>query len=308
MTAQQSTDIDQIKITPLSVHTGAEISGVNLCRPLTSSQISQIRQALLQWKVIFFRDQELTHAEHVSLAKQFGEPTPAHVVFGSDSEYPEIYPVVKHRTAQAGNVTVRRAWTGWHTDITAAINPPSASILRSVVLPPYGGDTQWLNMVKAFEALSPPMQKFLSSLRAIHQYRRASSPKDKSAYNDLIDAKAMVSEHPLVTVHPETSERALFVNAAYVDHIVGLTPRESHCLLEYLLEHCLQSEFMVRFRWSAGSVAFWDNRATQHQAIGDIFETDFDRELYRITLNGEIPVGVDGRESTAVSGEPIKPV
>ena len=308
MTGQESTDTDQIKITPLSVHTGAELSGVDLCRPLTTAQISQIRQALLQWRVIFFRDQELTHAQHVSLAKQFGKPTPAHVVFGSDSEYPEIYPVVKHRTAQAGNVTVRRAWTGWHTDITAAIIPPSASILRSVVLPPYGGDTQWINMIKAFEALSPPMQEFLSSLRAVHQYRRAASPEDISAYNVLFDAKAMVSEHPLVTVHPETSERTLFVNAAYVDHIVGLTPRESQCLLEYLLEHCLQSEFMVRFRWSAGSVAFWDNRATQHQAIGDIFETDFDRELYRITLYGEIPVGTDGQKSTVVSGEPIKPV
>ena len=117
MTAQQSTDIDQIKITPLSVHTGAEISGVNLCRPLTSSQISQIRQALLQWKVIFFRDQELTHAEHVSLAKQFGEPTPAHVVFGSDSEYPEIYPVVKHRTAQAQRargLAPQTVWQGRH--------------------------------------------------------------------------------------------------------------------------------------------------------------------------------------------------
>ena len=234
MTGQESTDTDQIKITPLSVHTGAELSGVDLCRPLTTAQISQIRQALLQWRVIFFRDQELTHAQHVSLAKQFGKPTPAHVVFGSDSEYPEIYPVVKHRTAQAGNVTVRRAWTGWHTDITAAINPPSASILRSVVLPPYGGDTQWINMIKAFQALSPPMQEFLSSLRAVHQYRRASSPEDKSAYNDLIDAKAMVSEHPLVTVHPETSERTLFVNAAYVDHIVGLTPRESELSLIHI--------------------------------------------------------------------------
>ena len=118
----------------------------------------------------------------------------------------------------------------------------------------------------------------------------------------------MVSEHPLVTVHPETGEKMLFTNAAYVDHIVGLSPRESQCLLEYLWEHCLQPEFTIRFRWSAGSIAFWDNRATQHQAIGDIFDTDFNRELYRVTLNGEIPVGTDGRRSTALSGEPIKPV
>ena len=231
-----------------------------------------------------------------------------HVIFGNHSEYPEIYPVVKRRTAQGGNVAIKRAWTGWHTDITAAINPPAASILRSVVLPPYGGDTQWLNMAKAFEALSPPMQAFLSSLRAIHQYRRAADSKDKSGYNKLIEEHTMVSEHPLVAVHPETGEKILFTNAAYVDHIVGLTPRESQCLLEYLWEHCLQPEFTIRFRWSAGSIAFWDNRATQHQAIGDIFDTDFDRELYRVTLNGEVPVGTDGRKSAAISGESIKPV
>ena len=308
MAAQEPIVSNQVQITPLSVHTGAEIGGVDLRYPLTNRQIDEIRGALLKWRVVFFRGQELTHPEHIALAKQFGEPTPGHVIFGNHSEYPEIYPVVKRRTAQGGNVAIKRAWTGWHTDITAAINPPAASILRSVVLPPYGGDTQWLNMAKAFEALSPPMQAFLSSLRAIHQYRRAVDSKDKSGYNKLIEEHTMVSEHPLVAVHPETGEKILFTNAAYVDHIVGLTPRESQCLLEYLWEHCLQPEFTIRFRWSAGSIAFWDNRATQHQAIGDIFDTDFDRELYRVTLNGEVPVGTDGRNSTAISGESIKPV
>ena len=308
MAAQEPIVSNQVQITPLSVHTGAEIGGVDLRYPLTNRQIDEIRGALLKWRVGFFRGQELTHPEHIALAKQFGEPTPGHVIFGNHSEYPEIYPVVKRRTAQGGNVAIKRAWTGWHTDITAAINPPAASILRSVVLPPYGGDTQWLNMAKAFEALSPPMQAFLSSLRAIHQYRRAADSKDKSGYNKLIEEHTMVSEHPLVAVHPETGEKILFTNAAYVDHIVGLTPRESQCLLEYLWEHCLQPEFTIRFRWNAGSIAFWDNRATQHQAIGDIFDTDFDRELYRVTLNGEVPVGTDGRKSTAISGESIKPV
>tara|TARA_Y100001960_G_scaffold324515_1_gene405056 strand:+ start:502 stop:1428 length:927 start_codon:yes stop_codon:yes gene_type:complete len=308
MAAQEPIVSDQVQITPLSVHTGAEISGVDLRHPLTKFQIDKIREALFTWRVIFFRGQELTHPQHIALARQFGKPTPGHVIFGNHSEYPEIYPVVKHRTAQGANFAVKRAWTGWHTDITAAINPPSASILRSVVLPPYGGDTQWLNMAKAFDALSLPMQDFLSSLRAIHQYRRASNSKDASGYNKLIDEHTLISEHPLVAVHPETGEKILFTNSAYVDHIVGLTPRESQCLLEYLWEHCLQPEFTIRFRWSTGSIAFWDNRATQHQAIGDIFDTDFNRELYRITLNGEVPVGTDGRRSTSLSGQPIKPI
>ena len=209
MAAQKPIVSDQVQITPLSVHTGAEIGGVDLRYPLTNRQIDEIRGALLKWRVVFFRGQELTHPEHIALAKQFGEPTPGHVIFGNHSEYPEIYPVVKRRTAQGGNVAIKRAWTGWHTDITAAINPPAASILRSVVLPPYGGDTQWLNMAKAFEALSPPMQAFLSSLRAIHQYRRAVDSKDKSGYNKLIEEHTMVSEHPLVAVHPETGEKIL---------------------------------------------------------------------------------------------------
>ena len=126
-----------------------------------------------------------------------------------------------------------------------------------------------------------------SVLPIVHSVYFFVSLETLKKWSPQFDAKAMVSEHPLVTVHPETSERTLFVNAAYVDHIVGLTPRESQCLLEYLLEHCLQAEFMVRFRWSPGSVAFWDNRATQHQAIGDIFETDFDRDHFSLNSPNE---------------------
>ena len=145
----------QLDVRPLAVHIGAEIRGVDLTEPLPAQQIADIKAALLRWKVVFFRDQHLDHTQHVSFARQFGEPTPAHVVFGGDEQFPEIYSVAKFRTANTKLAEdPRRPWSGWHTDITAAVNPPYASILRGVVVPPYGGDTQWTNLAAAYQALS----------------------------------------------------------------------------------------------------------------------------------------------------------
>ncbi len=299
---------DNVVVKPLTVHIGAEIEGVDLTRPLSKGEIETIRKALLDWKVIFFRDQHLNHKQHVEFARQFGEPTSGHVVFGHDSEYPEIYPVTKNRTAFAARPSNVRLWADWHSDITAAINPPFGSILRGVVVPPYGGDTQWTNMVAAYKALSPTMQEFVSSLRAIHRFKLADEGHNADAYNKMVNDKALISEHPLVTVHPETGEHALYVNQEFTKEIVGLCRRESDLLLEFLWEHSIRAEFSVRFRWESGSIAFWDNRSTQHLAVRDIYDTDFDREFYRVTLNGDIPVGVDGERSTCISGEPIKPV
>ena len=147
-----------VRVTPLTVHIGAEISGIDLTESLSDDEVRAIRKALLDWKVIFFRDQHLDHQQHIAFARQFGDPTSGHVVFGNDSEHPEIYPVTKNRTAFAARPPAMRIWTDWHSDITAAINPPFGSILRGVVVPPYGGDTQWTSMVAAYEALSPTMQ------------------------------------------------------------------------------------------------------------------------------------------------------
>ncbi len=298
-----------LEVKPTTVHIGAEIAGVDLSRPLPASQINAIRQALLKWKVVFFRNQHLSHKQHIEFARQFGELTPGHIIFGSDAEYPEIYPVTKHRTAFAGRPSAVRVWTDWHTDITSAINPPFASILRGVVVPPYGGDTQFTNMVAAFQDLSPTMQKFLSTLRAVHRIKDAVGDDEKSRdYNIMVNRNPRQTEHPLVTVHPETGEHALYTNQEFVKEIVGLSPRESDNLLEFLWEHCVRANFTVRFRWEPGSIAFWDNRSTQHLAIRDVYDTDFDREFYRVTLNGVTPVGVDGQPSNVITGEPILPV
>lgn len=304
----QPAEAAHITVQPMTVNIGAEIGGVDLTQPLNTAEIDAIRQALLRWKVVFFRDQFLNHDQHIAFARCFGDITPAHVVFGSDPEYPEIYPVLKHRAAFAARPAAQRAWTDWHTDITAAINPPFASILRGDVVPPYGGDTHFTNMVAAFNALSPAMREFLSGLRAIHRFKTAQDDDQADDYNRLLEQNPLMAEHPLVTVHPETGEHALYTSQEFTRNIVGLEPRESDALLEFLWEHSIRSEFCVRFNWKPGSIAFWDNRATQHQAIRDVYASDFEREFYRVTLNGSIPTGVDGKPSTHLSGDPITPL
>jgi alpha-ketoglutarate-dependent taurine dioxygenase len=300
--SNQTGDID---VRPLSVHIGAEITGVDIATPFSEATASAIRDALLRWKVVFFRDQNLDHESHVQFARRFGRPTPAHIVFGGDAVYPEIYPVAKHRAANAGKDPVRRSWTGWHTDITAAVNPPAASILRGVTVPPYGGDTYWTNLAVAYDRLSGTLQGFLDGLRAVHRFNAPVDAKAAGDYTKRVGDKDLAAEHPLVTVHPETGERVLYVSPDFVKGIVGLAPRESQALLELLWEHAVQTEFTVRFKWEPGSVAFWDNRATAHLAPTDIFATDYDRQFYRVTLAGEAHVGVDGSRSTALSGDPI---
>ena len=198
-----------------------------------------------------------------------------------------------------------RPWSGWHADITAAVNPPAASILRGVTVPPHGGDTQWTNLVAAYEGLSETMRGFIDGLRGIHRFAAPQGVTTTGEYDKLLTSQGQISEHPLVRVHPETGERALYVSPVFLKSIVGLHPRESLQLLEFLWEHAVRPDYTVRFRWSAGDVAFWDNRSTCHLAPSDIFQSDADRQLYRTTLVGDVPVGVDGAASTAIEGEPV---
>ncbi len=298
-----------VDVVPMAIHIGAEIRGVDLSRPLPAEHVRAIRSALLRWKVVFFRDQPLDHRQHIAFARQFGETTAGHVVYGSDGEYPQIYSVAKNRKANRyqGQVLFR-PWSGWHTDITAAINPPAASILRGDIVPPYGGDTQFTNLVVAYEALSPAMRTFVDGLRGLHKFAPPPGVDESPEYRELMRKRTLVSEHPIVRVHPETGERTLFISPSFLKSIAGLSPRESQVLLEFLWEHSVRPEFTVRFRWEPGSVAFWDNRSTAHLAPRDIFDSDFDRQFYRVTLVGDVPIGVDGKPSTALEGVPIEAV
>src|SRR5450432_3848047 len=297
---------EPIEIVPLTLHIGAEIRGVDLSGPLSAEQVEDIRAAFLKWKVIFFRGQHLDHAGHVAMARQFGEPTIGHAVFGHVEGYPEIYSVAKNRTANESRTAMMvTPWSGWHTDITAAVNPPCASILRRVTIPPYGGDTFWTNLAAAYAGLSETMRGFVDGLRGIHAFESRGDGKAGGTYNERVKRRALKSEHPLVTVHAETGERVLFASPSFLKSIVGLTPRESKQILEMLWEHVTRPEYTVRFKWNPGDIAFWDNRSTAHLAPRDIFQSDFDRQLYRITLVGEKLIGVDGRTSISIEGLPV---
>jgi taurine dioxygenase len=149
------------------------------------------------------------------------------------------------------------------------------------------------------------MRTFVDGLRGVHRFAPPSGVNETPEYRELMRKRTLVSEHPIVRVHPETGERALFVSPSFLKSIVGLSARESEVLLEFLWEHIVRPEFTVRFRWEPGSVAFWDNRATAHLAPRDIFDSDFDRQFYRVTLVGDVPVGVDGKSSTPIEGDPI---
>ena len=196
-------------------------------------------------------------------------------------------------------------WTGWHADITSAINPPAISILRGVTLPPYGGDTQWTNLAAAYDGLSETLRAFVDTLRGLHYTAAPAVEPGTKAYEDYFKRRKLVSEHPIVRVHPETGERALYVSPSYLKEIVGMTPRESQYFMEMLWEHAVRQEYTVRFRWRDGDIAVWDNRAACHHAPTDIFEVEGERQLYRITLVGDVPVGVDGTPSKAIEGDPI---
>ena len=299
-----------VDVRPLSVNVGAEIHGVDLTRPLSQSTVDDIRQALLRWKVVFFRDQMLNHSQHTRFARYFGELTPAHVVFGGiDEDYPAIYSVAKYRTANE-QVTepLLRPWSDWHADITSAVNPPFASILRGVTVPPYGGDTQFINMASVYQSLSPTLRNMLAALRCLHRYDEPNLHAKSQDYQDKFRKNELVAEHPMITVHEETGEPVLYVNPGFVDSIIGMKPHESQALLHMLYEQSIRPEFMVRFKWEPGSIAFWDNRAALHLAPRDIFDTDFDRQFYRITLMGRGLTGIDGSTSKLISGHPITPL
>ncbi|MBT6276992.1 MAG: TauD/TfdA family dioxygenase, partial [Chromatiales bacterium] len=188
------------------------------------------------------------------------------------------------------------------------INPPSASVLRGVVVPPYGGDTHWTNLAAAYDALSEPLQAFVDTLRGIHSFDAPAGSGATKTYDDIVKSNVLRSEHPLVRVHPETGEKVLYVSPSFLRSIAGFHPHESLALMEMLWEHAVRPEFVVRFKWEPGSIAFWDNRATAHLAPRDIFESDFDRQFYRVTMMGDVPVGVDGRSSTSLEGGPITAV
>ena len=299
------TTIGGVEVHPLSPHTGAEIHGVDL-NDLDERAVSDIRTALLRWKVVFFRSQRLDHTGQLEFAKRFGHLTAGHPLFDSAQDDERIYPIDRGRFAKRYTGPSNDGlFAGWHSDVTAALNPPWGSILRAEVIPPYGGDTQWTNLVAAYEGLSEPLQRLADGLRGVHYFSAPSTAPATEDYQRRLERRPLKTVHPLVRVHPETGERALYVSPSFLKEIVGLSPRESEQVLHLFWEQIIRPRYLVRFKWEPGSVAFWDNRSTCHLGPTDLGSVEHDRLLYRVTLVGDIPVGPDGVTSTAIEGEPF---
>ncbi|WP_275460823.1 TauD/TfdA dioxygenase family protein [Streptomyces noursei] len=317
--AAATQNVAGIDVRRLAGHIGAEIAGVDLTAPMSDATMAGIRAALLRHKVIFFRDQRLSHADHIAFGRRFGaltrRPGRKHGV------HPEGHPEILIVDPDAEDTRYGRRFeerlrpkalrhdAGWHVDLAATVNPPAISVLRSEVVTEYGGDTQWTNLVAAYRGLSGPLQALADGLRAEHTLYAAcelvlSDEEDVEVIRRLTE-DTLLSVHPVVRVHPETGEKALFTPPASVTRLLGLLPWESRHLLELLYEHIGRPEYTVRWRWAVGDVAVWDNRAVAHLQPADLDHTDYRRTLYRVTVLGEPPVGPDGFTSEAVRGEPL---
>jgi taurine dioxygenase len=274
----------RIQVEPLSSAVGAEIGGVDIGGPLDDAVIAEIRQAFLAHGAIFFRDQSLSPEQYLRFARTMGEPSEYPFVKGLEG-YPEITEVVKEKDERINFGGV------WHSDTTYLECPPMGTILYAREIPPVGGDTIFASMIAAYEALSPGMRRLLDGLTAVNSADKGDAaatradlrrqrPKDEG---DTVTT----SEHPIVRTHPETGQKAIYVNPGHTLRIAGLSEAESAPILEFLYRHQKRPEFTCRFRWRLGSLAFWDNRAVQHYPLNDYH--GHRRAMQRITLAGDRP-------------------
>ncbi|MCZ1012217.1 TauD/TfdA dioxygenase family protein [Streptomyces lydicus] len=311
--------MNRLSVVPLAGHIGAQVEGVDLSEPLDEPTRAEIWAAVLAHKVLFFPGQQLDHAAHLALGQRFGALTrrPAPHSGAAPDGFPELLTVdTKVPDPRYGvdfEERYRLRWldytAGWHTDLTPAVNPPAASILRAERVTSFGGDTQWTNLEAAYAHLSPALRDLADGLRAEHAFFSGCQmlrhdPMDHEVLA-LNAAHPMVAEHPVVRVHPETGNRSLFVNPTSANRICGFSPAQSRELLALFFEQITRPEFTVRWRWSPGDVAFWDNRSTAHLSPGDAGLAGERRTLYRVTLLGDIPIGPDGTPSAAVAGDPF---
>lgn len=295
-------------------HIGAEIQHISLHdldeRP---TERAFILDALDRHRVLFFRKQALDNNSHCRLGRAFGPLTAAHPHDDSpaDSQLPLHTIDIRADQAKYGSEyrqQLRRRQaspvTGWHTDLTSTVNPPSLSILRAEKVPSFGGDTQWTNLVLAYTELSPDVRRLVDGLRAVHRFRTLPMRPGARATTGG-NAVQHITEHPVVTIHPRTGERVLFVNPSFTSHVCDMSVMESRAVLDLLFAHLTRPEFTVRWRWEPGDVAIWDNRATAHLAPTDLDHVEVERRMHRVTVAGSVPVGVSGNQSVGISGAPL---
>lgn len=275
VTSRASTQLD---IRPLSPLIGAEIHGVDLREEQDDATIAAVRAALNAHRVIFFRDQDLTQEQHIAFGRRFGT-LEVHPATPKKQHFQEILRIA-HGPESKGRENF------WHTDVTWRPEPSLGSILRAVEVPAVGGDTLFANMEAAYDALSPAIKDWVCTLSAVHDIKRGFSGR-LGMSDEAMTAKYPPQEHPVVRTHPETGRRSIYVSTAFTTHIKGLAREESDWLLQHLYAQAQVPEFQCRFRWEPNSIAFWDNRSSQHYAASDYFPEV--RIMERVTVAGDRP-------------------
>ncbi|HEV7721057.1 MAG TPA: TauD/TfdA family dioxygenase [Iamia sp.] len=275
---------ERFAVQPLSPTIGAEIGGVDLGAPLDAELEAELRRALLEWKVLFFRDQDITREQQRAFALRWGSleqhPFYQYVHPGND----EADVVTLAKDAMSGG-----AENEWHADVTWHTEPSWGAVLRAVEVPPLGGDTLWADAAAAHDALPKDLRARIADLTAVHDWQHTFGLAMTDEDRERLAVQFPPTEHPVVRVHPETGRRTLFVNAIFTRCIVGLAEDESDALLQRLTREVSRPEHQCRFRWTPGAVAFWDNRATQHYAASDYWPQR--RVMDRISIAGDVPMG-----------------
>jgi alpha-ketoglutarate-dependent taurine dioxygenase len=282
---------------PLTTGIGEVVTGIRLGADLPSEVVAEIRALLLERKVLFFRGQDHLDLDgQVGFGRLLGELTTAHPTVSGLQESSHVLPI----DSEAGRAD------SWHTDVTFVVRPPAFSVLRAVTLPPIGGDTAWANTALAYQRLPAQLQALADSLRVVHtnqyDYARPAAQqgdREQAHYQEFV-SEVFETEHPVVRVHPETGERALLLGG-FARSFPGLRQREFSALFQLFQDRITAPENQVRWTWQPGDVALWDNRATQHYAVNDYGRAD--RQLQRVTVAGDVPVGPDGVLSRALAGD-----
>lgn len=272
-----------LAIAPLTPTIGAEISGLDLAIPLEPAALATIKAALLEHKVLFFRDQDITTDQHLAFARNFGE-LEAHPFAPHKPDYPQVLAITHDRQSRGRENT-------WHSDVTWRAEPSLGSILRALEVPEVGGDTLFADMAAAYQGLSDEVKEAITDRRAVHDFAHFRNGMRKAGKTEeeieAFNAAYPMVEHPVVRTHPQTGAKAIYVNAAFTQHIVGMDKAQSDRLLKHLYAQAAIPEYQCRFRWEAHSIAFWDNRASQHYAVSDYWPAV--RRMERVTVIGDRP-------------------
>jgi taurine dioxygenase len=279
--ARQEAVYETFAVTPVTRVIGVEVDGVDLTKPVPEAQIIELGQALANHNVLFFRDQpELTPRQQIDFARNFG-PLHMHPAAATDDAHPELFVIHTHGQSFVNN------GADWHTDVSCDAEPPLGTLLQIHRTPGSGGDTIFANMYAAYDALSDKMKSFLADCRAVHESEHAYRGRYADKGVDDTGKTFPEATHPVVRTHPVSGRQALYINETFTSRILGLTDGESDNLLRYLFQHMIRPEFQVRFQWRDNSIAFWDNRCTQHLAMWDYWPDE--RYGHRVTIGGDAP-------------------